>query len=1434
MSPSPYQSKSKVQIQSILNDAWLGMKFKENQLFNPLYIIPKEFENEPHIYTTYLMTQPDYFSFLCSEILNVKLLPIQSFILKEMFNHKFPMLIMSRGAGKCITGNSLIITDNGIKKLNELVDTINPQTPQYKTINILGNNSFNNTEYCWYNGYNPTIKVKTYAGFEIEGTYNHPVMSVKNDVEFVNLENLKVNDYIIINRKEEWFNGHDQFEPDECYLLGLLVGDGGYTVKGRIGFTTADEELATSVITLSEKYFGKSFKKQKAKYTYNLYGVDIWNKLFEYYGFNSSVCGEKSFPSKILSANKECVKAFIQGLFDTDGYINKKKTCIEFSSKSPELCRLLQFILTKFGIISKLKKRLNKKYNRYYHYVNITGYDVILFQKRINFRLNRKKHNYNIIHNTNNDIIPISLVKKSISFLKEKYSVKPLSLYDTFTYNLSYSKLYDLITLFKNKVDNNDVHYQYLVKLYNDHYYFDKIKSIEYNNNHTYDVHIPKDHTFLSNGFVSHNSYLLAVYALIRAITLPGRKIVIAGSTFRQSKIVFEYIEGIYRDAPILRDIISYKSTAGAKHDTDMWRFYCGESVITSIPIGSGDGIRGLRANDIIADEFKCLRSNTLCETDKGLIRIQSLKDELIINRYGQYEKVIDKFISKNTEILEVRTKYGYSIQCSPNHRILTKDGWKQAKEITSNDSLAFTNAYIFPKEKVKINDTILDKDLAWLFGFLIAEGSLTSKYSISITNTNKYLIQKCIKIINRFNIKYTITKRKAYLDNRGWKCKKSFVLNICSKNFRDLLYKFGLEYKTCYNKKIPWSILQSPKEIVISFLNGLFTGDGSCFNFYYKNKKRIGCSFYSVSEVLMRDVHTLLFKLNIISHRSTRISKISKKIQHFIRISGIKAVNFIQMLNDDYWNKYLDGIDLVNTYHRGKNRYINDSYIDVSDVVKLNLKEDLYDITTESTHSFYADGFIQHNSHDRNIFETVIAGFGAVSANPVDNVKYIAKKKMATELGIVLEDEEKIVRHVPNQIILSGTAYYQFNHFYDYFKKWKSIIKHGHNKEQFERIFGDGSYSSDINSKDYCVIRIPIELIPEGFMDSAQIARSKATMHSGNFGCEYGATFSADSNGFFKRSLIQSCTVTDTNNTFNGKKIIFYPTLVGDKNAKYVIGIDPASEEDNFAITVIELHEDHKRVVYSWTITRKEQKARLADGSISVNDYFGYCAKKIRELMRVFPPVIIGIDSQGGGYAVMEALVRTEGLAYDEKPIYELIEYNDPKDTDPLDGLHLIKKIQFADAKWMSEANNSLRLSLENKRLLFPHYDALTNTMASYSDSSYNRLYDTLEDVVNDIEEMKDELSTIIMTSTESGRDKWTTPDKKDPGMKKGKMRKDRYTALLIANYVADLYLKDFAIEGIMSTFGGFAYNSSSKDTSGPIYNGPAWFTKQMEDVYE
>lgn len=473
-----------------------------------------------------------------------------------------------------------------------------------------------------------------------------------------------------------------------------------------------------------------------------------------------------------------------------------------------------------------------------------------------------------------------------------------------------------------------------------------------------------------------------------------------------------------------------------------------------------------------------------------------------------------------------------------------------------------------------------------------------------------------------------------------------------------------------------------------------------------------------------------------------------------------------------------------------------------------------------------------------RDIFETVVAGFAAVSADPIDNVKRLAAEKKAKELGIEMHsEEESVANNKDNQIVLSGTAYYDFNHFATYWKKWKSIIKSKGERSRLRDIFGGEDPPSDFDWREYSVIRIPYELLPEGFMDAAQVARSKATVHAGIYQMEFGACFTRDSQGFFKRSLIESCVASEQEpiKRHDGKEITFSASIIGDNKKHYIFGVDPASEVDNFSIVVLEVNADHRRIVHCWTTTRSEHREKVKKGYSSETDFYAYCARKIRDLMKLYPCIHIAMDAQGGGIAVMESLHDTDKIKEGEQPIWPVIDEDKEKDTDDEKGLHILEMCQFAKYDWLSEANHGMRKDFEDKVLLFPHFDAVSLGISNAEDGLKGRVFDTLEECVMDIEELKDELSMIQITQTATGRDKWDTPEVIVAAGKKSKMRKDRYSALLMANMAARC-LARAPSPTEYNFYGGFATMSEAskkEKLSGEDFSGPNWFTENMKDIY-
>jgi hypothetical protein len=472
-----------------------------------------------------------------------------------------------------------------------------------------------------------------------------------------------------------------------------------------------------------------------------------------------------------------------------------------------------------------------------------------------------------------------------------------------------------------------------------------------------------------------------------------------------------------------------------------------------------------------------------------------------------------------------------------------------------------------------------------------------------------------------------------------------------------------------------------------------------------------------------------------------------------------------------------------------------------------------------------------EFKSINREIFESVVAGFTSVSSNVLNLVKQKAAEKLAKELNIEFEIDEELLKN--NQLIISGTCDYSFNHFAEYWRRWRGFILSQGKEEELIKNFSDGIIPEGFSWKDYCIIRMPWTMLPNGFMDSAQISRSKSTMLKELFDMEYEAVFVRDSSGFFKRSLVESCVASGQNAIqINGKSVIFGPTLRGNSQLKYVMGVDPASEVDKFSIIILELHAEHVRIVYCWTTDKKEFREKHTAGLVAETDFYAYCARKIRDLRKTFTCERIAMDSQGGGYHVLECLHDKDKIKEGERPIWPIIDPEKPADTDGEFGEHIVELIQFADSKWVETANHGLKKDFLDKVCLFPNIDGIDYIMANLEDEAKGRLYDRLEDCIYDINELKNELSTIIITRTPSGRDRWDTPEIKLPGQKKGRLRKDRYSALLMANSIARL-IQRTPEKGQPTTEVGWAQPGEKLEVSGPSFVGPNWATKILNDLY-
>ncbi len=172
-------------------------------------------------------------------------------------------------------------------------------------------------------------------------------------------------------------------------------------------------------------------------------------------------------------------------------------------------------------------------------------------------------------------------------------------------------------------------------------------------------------------------------------------------------------------------------------------------------------------------------------------------------------------------------------------------------------------------------------------------------------------------------------------------------------------------------------------------------------------------------------------------------------------------------------------------------------------------------------------------------------------------------------------------------------------------------------------------------------------------------------------------------------------------------------------------------------------------------------------------------------------------------------------------------------------EGLHileLLKPTQDLNA----DANHGMLKDFQDKVLLFPMVNVIELEKNIILDNENDVKFDTYEDLVNEIEELKSEITTIIVTpSSTLGKETFDTPSVKGEGDKKGHLRKDRYSALLYANFYCRNKSKNEVLKVEYRAVGGTKETQKNikVDAQAGMYYGPgllkfagkknsAWFT--------
>lgn len=381
-----------------------------------------------------------------------------------------------------------------------------------------------------------------------------------------------------------------------------------------------------------------------------------------------------------------------------------------------------------------------------------------------------------------------------------------------------------------------------------------------------------------------------------------------------------------------------------------------------------------------------CLTGEALVAIEDGrLVRIGELGKNLVPGVYVADLPVYPPAHAKAIhvydvpETVEVITKSGRRLKMTPNHPLMTDKGWVEAEKLKVGTNVKIFNWIPDPKNYIPTNfildekrlvnkikvPKIWDENLAELTGIFVAEGSIDPRrIKFTIHRDESELRERILSLSEKiFDVsKESVTERvgitravrRIRISNRGvW----DFFKKIWTKE-----------------KIIPQEILLSPNTVAAGFLRGLFEGDGSVVK---KNRHfDRAVTLKSKNRQLLEEVQILLLRWGI---RSSIYSyKDLYGDSHTLKIRG---KNNLQ--------KYKDNIGFISKTKMQKLEYQLSTYVrktpgedaefePVREVRKVNGWERVYDFEVPTTHAFFSNGILSHNTGKTLLAKAVANESGA------------------------------------------------------------------------------------------------------------------------------------------------------------------------------------------------------------------------------------------------------------------------------------------------------------------------------------------------------------------------------------------------------------------------------------------------------------------------
>lgn len=917
----------------------------------------------------------------------------------------------------CLVGGSLVPTERGLVRLSSLGDPAGSQW-QGLDVGVATDDGTRQASHFYVNGTESVVAVETARGHLIQGTPAHRIRVVEPDGswEWKRFGDLEAGDSVPLAMNtlvgepqtvslpplgEACWTGErhavapQAMTPELAELVGYFMGDGSLHAKGlRLSVADGDFEVIDRLTWLGKELFNlEAQTSQQTGHTeVALHSVRL-AQWWEAAGFAKDAPSEHHhgtgwrprIPDAVLHANDRAVyAAFLRGLFEADGTVTVGYP--EWTTSSLAFSHDVQSLLLTLGYPT----------TRRFH---TSGRGSQLAVLRL---LNTSYHQRWL---------------DEIGFLSDR-KVAAVAIEDS-----AQSARYDRIPMTRELIDrvapDNDRVRKALLMEHRRHgrasrriaaeahaasgdpelghllgFFYDEVHSAELGEDElTYDLSVPDNTTYVANGFISHNTIGLMMDCDTTGVEpdlgLVKMKKLVGGGTMRiinqtvpvaLAKLGYqpEQVEAIV-------DYIDKHSTiegAPGFRDEHLPVFDCAIGERSIAPRGH---VRMMGAVQpwISGAISKCVTGETVVPTEDGLVRIGDLHrgerpdtfrdDVRRVASLGEEAKTDGFYYGGVRPVTCVTLRSGHAVTGTENHRLLVVDdqgpSWRFIDDLEPGDHVAvqygadlwatvparfddFVPSPLYGGQKSVRLPEAMSAELAFLLGAYCSEGSIArSTWTVAFSNADDGVLHRIADTIRSV---FAVEPR---INRPGDRCAS---VTVTSKTVVEFFEHAGCGAGAA-NKRIPESVLQSPRDMVLAFLQGLFL---DAYATTAGNSPKLALCVRSPQ--LLDDYQAVLTNLGIVHSRVSKCDPDYDQTYGEVCASGSQAGHLAGLVPFLETEKARRAADLpTHSSPHGSCDVVLDDGLHFSEVVSVEDggQREVYDLSVPTTHAFVGNGIVNHNT---------------------------------------------------------------------------------------------------------------------------------------------------------------------------------------------------------------------------------------------------------------------------------------------------------------------------------------------------------------------------------------------------------------------------------------------------------------------------------------